>query len=143
MAYDEKRENLIIKLAMNFDNDLEAKNLQKLPSYFSDDCQIELLGKTLNGKEGVSQWLDWLFGNVKELRFVIINVIVKDNMLIEEYALNAETAEGLKIQSRQVEILEFDQYNKIHNLRLYFDRIDFANTLLQNSVSEQNEKILR
>ncbi len=140
---NDKRENLIIKLAMNFDNDLEAKNLEKLPSYFSDDCQIELLGVTLKGREGVSEWLAWLFENVKELRFIISTVIVKDNILFEEYALNAVTAEGLKIQSRQAEVLEFDQCNKILNLRLYFDRIDFASNLLHHSVRKQNTPALK
>ncbi len=130
-----KRENLIIKLSMDFDNDLESKNLEKLPSYFSDDCQIELLGRTLKGQEGISEWLSWFFSNVDELRIVIINVIVKDNILFEEYALNAVTAEGTRIQSRQAEVIEFDQCNKIRNLRLYFDRIDFASNLLQHSVS--------
>ncbi len=140
---NDRRENQIIKLAMNFDNDLESKNLEKLPSYFSDDCQIELLGITLKGREGVNEWLTWLFENIEEIRFVIINVIVKDNILFEEYALNAVTNGGLKIQSRQAEVLEFDQCNKIHNLRLYFDRIDFANNLLQHSVSKQNVKTVK
>lgn len=129
----DKRENLIIKLAMNFGNDLESENLEKIPLYFSEDCQIELLGKTLKGRKGVSEWLDWLFENVIELRLIIINVIVKDNILFEESALNVVTADGIKLQARQAQVMEFDQCNKIKNLRLYFDGIDFAGELLQQS----------
>ncbi|KUG03926.1 hypothetical protein ASZ90_018706 [hydrocarbon metagenome] len=140
---NEKRENLIIKLAMNFDNDLESKNLEKLPAYFSDDCQIELLGRTLKGREGIGEWLAWLFDNYDELRFVIINVIVKGNILFEEYAFSAVTSDGTKIQSRQAEVIEFDQCNKIRNLRLYFDRIDFAGNLLQHSVSKQEAATIK
>jgi ketosteroid isomerase-like protein len=134
---NEKRENRIVQVAIKFDNDLESRNLDRLPSYFSDDCQIELLGTTLKGKAGVRKWLEWLFENMQEIRLVIINVIVKDNVLFEEYALNAITADGSKIQSRHAEVLEFDDCNKIQKLKLYFDRIDLACSLLESSLQPQ------
>jgi hypothetical protein len=61
-------------------------------------------------------------------------VIVKENILFEEFAINAETVDGLKIHSRQAEVMEFDPCNKIKTLKLYFDRIDLACALLQPSI---------
>jgi ketosteroid isomerase-like protein len=131
---NEKREKQIIQIAIRFDNDLESRNLERLTSYFADDCQIELLGSTLKGKAGVEKWFNWLFDNILKLRLVIINVIVKENILFEEFAINAETVDGLKIHSRQAEVMEFDPCNKIKTLKLYFDRIDLACALLQPSI---------
>lgn len=134
---NEKREKQIIQIAIRFDNDLESRNLERLTSYFADDCQIELLGSTLRGKAGVEKWFHWLFDNIQNLRLVIINVIVKENILFEEFAISAETADGLKIQSRQAEVMEFDPCNRIKTLKLYFDRIDLACTLLQPSLEHK------
>jgi hypothetical protein len=38
------------KVAMNFDEALENKNLNAILERFSDDCEIELIGIKLSGK---------------------------------------------------------------------------------------------
>ena len=40
---------------MDFDNALEAKDLNKIIESFTDDCEIELLNTKLQGKQGAKK----------------------------------------------------------------------------------------
>lgn len=50
----------IRKVATDFDNAIESKNIELALSSFADDCEIELLGVKLIGRQGARKWLDWL-----------------------------------------------------------------------------------
>ena len=50
---DNQTADKIRKVAMDFDNAIENKNIEVIVSAFPDECKIELLGITLMGKDGV------------------------------------------------------------------------------------------
>ena len=74
----------ILELAANLDRDLELKNINRLITYFSEDCEIEILGINLIGKEGLKKWLHWFFNLCKTISFEPIVIIVEDNVFFEE-----------------------------------------------------------
>jgi ketosteroid isomerase-like protein len=39
-------------IAMEFDNAIESRNIDAIVEAFAEDCEIELLGIMLSGKEG-------------------------------------------------------------------------------------------
>ena len=50
----------IKELAEKFDLAIEQHNIPAVLEAFSDDCVIEILGVTLEGKEGAKKWTNWL-----------------------------------------------------------------------------------
>ena len=48
----------IREVAMQLDDTLEVMDKDKVLDFFTDDCEIKFLGKTLQGKDGVLKWLD-------------------------------------------------------------------------------------
>jgi hypothetical protein len=55
---------------MAFDKALENKDLQAAIAKFVDDCEIELLGVKLLGKEGAKKWLNWICKHVAAIKFL-------------------------------------------------------------------------
>lgn len=121
----------IREVAMEFDNAIEARDVEKIVSSFADDCRIELLGITLEGKAGARKWIDWLFGNVPDIRFDPVIIIVEGNVFFEEFIVTAKRSDGTTIESRQAEVLVYEDY-RIKSLRLYFDRLDFSDLIAGN-----------
>ncbi len=68
----------IRKAAVNLDNAIEKKDTEKILSSFSDDCEIELLGIKLKGKEGVRRWINWLYKHLAEVRFLPVTIMIDD-----------------------------------------------------------------
>jgi len=77
--------NKILKLASDLDNDLELKNENKLISYFTDDCKIEMLGIKLEGRNELKKWLNWFFQMFEIIRFEPIVIMVENNTFFEEF----------------------------------------------------------
>ena len=125
----------IRELAMALDNAIESKNEEAILSSFADDCEIELLRQHLTGKEGVKKWIDWLYKNVRQIKFQPIIIIVKGNTLFEEFIVRARLHSGIEIKSKQAEVLVYDN-DKIKSLRLYFDRLDFAESVTKGRISK-------
>ncbi len=125
----------IRKVAMALGNAIEKKNVEEILSSFADDCEIELLRQRLVGKEGVKKWVDWLYKNLKQIKLQPIVIIVKGNTLFEEFILRARLHGGIEIKSKQAEVLVYENY-KIKSLRLYFDRLDFAELVAKDPVSK-------
>ncbi|MFC1915362.1 nuclear transport factor 2 family protein [Chloroflexota bacterium] len=125
----------IREIARALDNAIENKNVGAILDSFTDDCEIELLRQCLIGKEGVKKWIDWLYKNVRQIKFQPIIITVKGNTLFEEFIVRARLHSGIEIKSKQAEVLLFDN-DKIKNLRLYFDRLDFAESVTKGRISK-------
>ena len=125
----------IRRVAMTLDNAIENKNLDAVMSCFADDCEIELLRHSLYGKAGVKKWFGWLFKNVWQIKFQPIIIMAEGNTLFEEFIIRVRFESGPEIKSKQSEVLVFEN-DKIKCLRLYFDRLDFADTVAKDPVSK-------
>ena len=132
---DKKSTDKIRRVAMALDNAIENKSLETVISCFADDCEIELLRHSLYGKAGVKKWFDWLFKNVWQIKFQPIIMMAEGNTLFEEFIIRVRFESGPEIKSKQSEVLVFEK-DKIKCLRLYFDRLDFADTLVKDPVSK-------
>jgi ketosteroid isomerase-like protein len=118
----------ISQAAAELDNAIENKDLDRIMSGFSDDCEIELLGIKLTGKKGLKKWIDWMYAHLAEIKFEPITIMVDGNVFFEEFILKGRLHDGTEVQSKQAEILIYENY-QVKNLRLYFDRLDFADSL--------------
>jgi hypothetical protein len=127
MNEDQSRE-VIRKVAMDLDNAVERKDIEFIISCFSDDCEIELLGITLTGKEGARKWINWLYEYLAEVKLIPVTIMVEGNVLFEEFIVKAKNLDNIEIESKQAEVLIYEDY-KIKSLRLYFDRLDFAKSI--------------
>ena len=125
----------IRRVAMALDNAIENKSLDAVLSCFADDCEIELLRHSLYGKDGVKKWFGWLFKNIWQIKFQPVIIIAQGNILFEEFIIRARLQSGPEVKSKQAEVLVFEN-DKIKCLRLYFDRLDFADTLTKDPVSK-------
>jgi ketosteroid isomerase-like protein len=125
----------IRQVALALDKAIENKDKDQVLACFTDDCEIELLRQLLVGKDGVKKWLDWLFRNFWQIRFQPIVIMVKGNTLFEEFIVRARLHSGPEIKSKQSEVLVFAE-DKIKSLRLYFDRLDFADLLTKDFISK-------
>ena len=125
----------IRELATDFDKAVESRDMDRILSSFCDDCEIEFLGQCLAGKEGVKKWINWLYKHLDEIKFEPITIMVKDNTFFEEFIIKARLYSGAEIRSKQAEVLIYENY-KIKNLRLYFDRLDFAEAVAMDPISK-------
>lgn len=123
-----KSSDRIRKIALDLDNAIENKNVDFLLFNFSADCEIELLGIKLTGKEGAKKWINWLYKHLVEIKFEPVTIMVDGNTFFEEFIVKGKLHNGIEVSSKQAEVLLFEDY-KIKSLRLYFDRIDFADSV--------------
>jgi len=125
------REGKIRRLARELDEALERGDTEKVVSFFAADCEIEALGVKLNGHDGVRRWLGWLFGYVDEVRFEPVVIMVDGDVFFEEFVVHAKLRGGGEAVSKQAEVLVYEDY-KVKSLRVYFDRLDFADAVVKN-----------
>ena len=126
----------ILQLAADLDKDLEKKEISKVVSYFSEDCQIELLGIILQSHSGVKKWLEWFFKLFETIKFEPIVIIVEDNVFFEEFFIHGTTNNNKKLTVKVSEVLVYENY-KIKSLRLYLDRLLFAEAALTGFLSKK------
>ena len=138
---EEQDEDKIRQVAMDFDNAIESKDIDLMVSFFADDCEIELMGIVLSGKEGARKWLEWLFGTLVEVKFKPIIIMVEGNIFFEEFILVGTLPNGKIVESKQSEVLVYEDY-KIKSLRVYFDRLDFADVVAEDFISRRIVKML-
>jgi ketosteroid isomerase-like protein len=125
----------ICQTAAELDNAIENKDIDGIMSGFSDDCEIQLLGIRLTGKDGLKKWVDWMFMHLAEIRFEPITIMVDGNVFFEEFILKGILRDGTEVQSRQAEVLIYENY-QVKSLRLYFDRLDFAHSVAKGFLSK-------
>ena len=132
---EEQSTDGIRKVAVELDNAIENKDLNTVMSCFADNCEIELLRHSLYGKAGVKKWFDWLFKSIRQIKFQPVIIMAEGNILFEEFVIRARLYSGPEVKSKQSEVLVFEN-NKIKCLRLYFDRLDFADAVSKDPVSK-------
>ena len=125
----------ILKAALNLDDAIEDRDFESVASKFTEDCEIELLGISLTGKDGVRKWMRWQFNHISKIKFTPVIKMVSGSTFFEEYIAKAKLPDGEEIQSKQVVVLRFEG-TLIGNLRLYFDRLDFAGSIARDVVSK-------
>ena len=126
---ESQKKDKILKLAADLDDDLEKRDINKLISYFSEDCEIEILGLTLKSHSGVKKWLDWFFKSFESIKFEPIVIIVDNDTFFEEFFIHGITNNNVKLNVKVSEVLIYENY-KIKSLRLYLDRLMFADAVI-------------
>jgi hypothetical protein len=124
----------IKKVAMKFDETIEQKDREKIPLFFTKDCEIELLGLKLFGEEGIERWINWLYRYISKIKLEPITIMVEGNTFFEEFLVDATLYNGVRLKSKQSEILVYKDY-KIQSLRLYFDRLELSQSLYKNPIT--------
>lgn len=122
-------------IAKEFDKTIEQRNLQKVLDFFSKECEIELLGITLKGKEGAKLWITWLFENAPNLRFEPVVIISDGDVFYEEFYVNITLPNGKIIRSHQAETLVFEN-NLLKSLRIFFNPLDFSDIVAKDPLSK-------
>ncbi|MGD9395220.1 MAG: nuclear transport factor 2 family protein [Candidatus Thorarchaeota archaeon] len=134
-------ENRIKEVAMELDNAIESRDIDQIVSFFSDDCEIELMGINLSGKDGARRWLEWLFDTLVEVKFKPVIIMVEGDVFFEEFILVGTLPNGKVVESKQSEVLVYENY-KIKSLRVYFDRLDFADVVAEGFISKKIVRML-
>jgi len=125
---------MILGLAKDLDDAIEKKDQQSIISMFDEDCEIELLGISLRGRSGVRRWLDWLYEKLISIKLTPITIMVEGDVFFEEFMVKARLRNGAEITSKQSEVLVYEK-NKVKSLRLYFDRLEFADAVAKDIFS--------
>jgi ketosteroid isomerase-like protein len=124
----------IRRLAKELDDAIERKDVESVVAAFAEDCRIELVGITLRGRAGVRRWLDWFYGKLTSVKLTAILIIIEGDTFFEEFLVEATLKNGAKITARQSEVLVYEG-DKVKSLRLYFDRLEFAEAVAHDPVS--------
>jgi ketosteroid isomerase-like protein len=131
----EQSEKEIRRYARALDDAIEKGNIDEVMPYFCDDCEVELLGVKLTGKEGLRKAFDWIYKYLKELVLVPVTIMVDGNTFFEEFIVKAKVKGGKELQVKQAEVLVYDNY-KVKSLRLYFDRLELADAFVSNVLEQ-------
>ena len=126
----------ILKYAKALDDAVEKRDTEEFISYFSDNCEIELLGIKLSGKEGIRKAISWIFKYLNQITLIPITIMVDQNTFFEEFTVKAMVRGGKEIRVYQSEVLVYDKEYKVTSLRLYFDRLEFAAAYTSNPIEK-------
>ncbi len=126
----------IRKYALALDDAIKRQKMEEIVSYFSDDCEVELLGITLGGEEGLRKAIRWMYRYLKEIVLTPLTVTVDGNILFEEFLVKAKIKGGREIQVKQAEMLVYDEAYRVRSLHLYFDRLEFAEAFPLNFIEQ-------
>jgi ketosteroid isomerase-like protein len=121
-------------LAKELDDAIERKDVESVVAAFDEDCRIELVGTTLRGRAGVRRWLDWFYGKLTSVKLTPILIMVEGDTFFEEFLVEATLKTGAQVMVRQSEVLVYEG-GKVKSLRLYFDRLEFAEAVTHDFVS--------
>ena len=125
----------IRKYAKALDDAIEGRNMEEVMSYFCDDCEIEVLGVKLTGKEGLRKTFGWMYKYLKGMVLIPITIMVDGNTFFEEFIVKTKVKGGKEIQVKQAEVLVYEDY-KVKSLRLYFDRLELADVFTSNAIEQ-------
>ena len=124
------------KLAKALDDAIESRKTEEVISYFSDTCEVELLGIKLTGKEGLRKAISWIYRYLKEINLLPITIMIQGNTFFEEFIVRMKTQEGKEIKVKQAEVLVYEDEYKVKSLRLYFDRLELAAAYASNPIEK-------
>jgi ketosteroid isomerase-like protein len=125
----------IRKYAKALDDAIEGGNIEEVMSYFCDDCEIEVLGVKLMGKEGLRKAFGWMYKYLKGMVLIPVTIMVDGSTFFEEFIVKTKVKGGKEIQVKQAEVLVYEDY-KVKSLRLYFDRLELAEAFTPNAVEQ-------
>ena len=125
----------IRKYAKALDDAIEKQDIEEITSYFSDNCEIELPGIKLTGKEGLGKAIAWMYQYLKDIVLIPITIMVDGNIFFEEFTVRAKV-KGEEIQVKQAEVLVYADQYKVESLRLYFDRLELAAAYTSNPIEK-------
>jgi len=140
--YENQNKDKIIKLAEDLDNELELQIVDKMIPYFSEDCEIEIFGIKMKGKHELIKWLNWFFDMFDTIEFEPIVIMIENNIFFEEFIIHVSFKQDKKLSVKVAEVLEYDNY-KIKSLRLYLDRLEFADIFTARSLSKKLVKLIK
>jgi ketosteroid isomerase-like protein len=130
--------------AEEFDAAIEARDKERTLACFASDCEVHVLDATVKGHAGAARWFDWMFLHVSALRFEPVVVMVDGDTYFEEFICHGKLKKnGRHVESKQSEVLIYDADYKIKILRLYFDRLDFAESVTQNLIEKNVVKLVK
>ncbi len=138
---EDQNKDKILKLAEELDNDLELQDTDKLIPYFSQDCEIEIFGLKIKGKEKLKDWLNWFFNLFDTIKFEPIVIMVEKNIFFEEFIIHVSFNQGKELSVKVAEVLEYQNY-KIKSLRLYIDRLAFSDVIATGFFSKKLIKLI-
>ena len=130
-----REEELLRQVASDFGDAIENRDLPTLLDCFTEDCTLDIFNVHLKGKQGVKKWYKWMFGHMRAMRFEQTIGVVDGDTFFEEYVLIGEIHNGKKLQSRQARVMEFED-GKVKSFRLYFDRLQFADSVVRDFASK-------
>jgi ketosteroid isomerase-like protein len=125
---------IIRQYAKALDDAIEKRDIAELVTYFCDDCDIELLGINLTGKEGLGKAIAWMYRYLKELVIIPVTIMVDGNTFFEEFVVEAKVRGGKEVKVNMAEVLVYDDDYKVRSLRLYFDRLELAEAFISNFI---------
>ena len=117
----------IRKVAKDLDDAVEKHDIESVLSCFLDDCEVEVFGIVLKGKDHLKKALNWLYDMVGEIKFEPIIIMVNDDVFFEEFILKGRKHDK-KFEVKAAEVLIYKDY-KVKTLRLYFDRLQVAKVI--------------
>jgi ketosteroid isomerase-like protein len=121
-------------LAKALDDAIENEDVEKVLSFFTEDCETELLGLRLEGRQGLKRALDWMYMHVTNITLTPITILIDDSVFFEEFLVKAKTHKGKRLEVKQAEVLIYNEDYLVTSLRLYFDRLLLADTMATNFV---------
>ena len=139
---DYQDKDKILKIAADLDRDLELQDVDKLIPYFSEDYEIEMFGLRFTGKKNLKKWLSWFFKLFESIKFEPLVIMVENNFFFEEFIIRATFVQGKQLSIKIAEVLEYENY-KIKSLRLYLDRLEFADILTTGFLSKKLLKLIK
>ena len=119
----------IRKAAKALDDAVEKHDTEFVLSCFLDDCEIEIFGIVLKGKDHLKKALNWLYELVGEIKFEPIVIMIDGDVFFEEFILKGDKG-GKKLEVKAAEVLIYKNY-KVKTLRLYLDRLQVADIILE------------
>lgn len=127
---DTQRHERMREVAERFSDSVAKKDVDTIQSCFSEDCIIEFLNVRLEGKLGVREWIKWLYGHMSELVFENNTTVAEGDILVRECVLVGKLHNGIKMKSRQAQIVTFNGDGLIRSFRFYYDRLDFVESAI-------------
>ena len=127
-------EEKIRKLAKALDDTIENRDIDKLVSFFAENCEIQLPGITLNGYEGLRKAIRWMYNYFGEITFIPVTIMIQSNVFFEEFIMRVKIKGKQEMQVKQTEVLIYNSDYKVKSLRLYFDRLELSRAFSSNAV---------
>lgn len=119
----------IKRAAMVLDEAIERQDIDVITTCFSEDCEIELLGVKITGKNGLRKAIKWMFSHFGNIKLTPIVITVEGNVFFEEFIVSSKSSDDKDIEVKQAEVLVYDDDIKVRRLSLYFDRLEMVEVL--------------